>query len=255
MSDETPKAETPTAPAVHGDTLWDGPRVFDAHAGEPVRIETKTDYWRYLKANGLRMKHQQESSTGPGEAPEPAPAPVVVRPEVTPLTPHEAHIFGAITAIFKRYGLVESIWCDDCAARGDLHGCRMIVSDRRVVLGCRCGVASYQPPTGTTDLRLTSLANTAVTELDHTAGSVLTPAGPSFRPTTLLHQVEADLIRRYVQILRARSKEPRWFHPPCWSGQPYAEDEALGMKVNRDEIVLVCRCRMLYYGAPSKTRH
>jgi hypothetical protein len=252
MSDpETPKpapepAPAPTTPAVHGDTLWDGPRVFDQHDGTPELIETKSQYWDYVNRHGLRMKHQQESTTGPVrpsvETPVVKPIPVVPA-----LTQAEAHIFGAITAILKRYGLIETIWCDACAARGDHAGCRMLVSDKRVVLACRCGMAKYEAPTGATDLVLSKMANTAVTENDQTMGSVMTPTGPRFQPTTLLHDTEAKLLRRYVQTLRARQKEPRWFHPACWDGNPLNEDQSVGMKVTSREIVLVCACRTLFH--------
>lgn len=244
-------SDTPakTAPAVHGDTMWGGPQWVENAESEPVWCETKEDYWALLRKNGVRMKDQQESTTGAGEViPTPTPRPdLEPPPAVAPLLKAEAEIYGAITAVFKRYGIIESIWCLHCFTRHQPHGCRMVVQANRVVLMCRCGVAEYKPPTGTTDLVLTTLAGARVSEIDKTHGTIVTAAGSAeYRPTTILHPMESLLIRRYVAALNARGKEPRWHHIGCWGKNPFNEDDACATMVTPDQIVIVCKCRQLF---------
>lgn len=239
----------PSSPAVQSDEVWGGPRWIHNASAEPQWVETKEQYFALLDRFGLRMKDQQESTTGPAQPKEPEAIPVHLTPSppVTPISMDEAQIYGAITAVHKRYGLVETVWCDHCFARNRWHACRVRVTAREVSIECRCGIARYVPPTGTTDLVLTKVANSAVTMNDTTTGSVVTPAGPEFRPTSFLHDMEAILIRRYISALRMRGKEPRLFHIGCWSKDPTNEDEAIGMSVQRDKIVYICQCRTLIH--------
>lgn len=276
-ADETPKAPTPDAAtadpierspaldaaqesmpgaaALHTDELWGGPRFIENAQHQPVWCETKEQYWALLRANGVRMKDQQESTTGPGPDPEldtrphvETLPPIVVRP----LVKDEAHLVGAMTAIYRRYGLREAVFCADCFARERPHGCRMIVSDRRIEIQCRCGVAAYAAPTGTTDLVLRSLANMTHTENDKTIGTIMAANGlPEFRPVRLLHDGEAYIISEYFRLMTRRHKEPRLFHSGCAAGDPRHDDNptALGVSINASEIVLVCRCQQLFWRA------
>jgi hypothetical protein len=250
---DTPKsnadADPPSAPAVHSDELWGGPRFIHNATGDPVYVETQAEYWALLNRMGLRMKDQQESTTGPEvlKDPEPVPVHLTPAPPVAPMSMDEAQIYGAITAVFKRYGIVESIWCDHCFARHVPHGCRMRVTSRGVLLQCRCGVAEYKAPAGTTDLVLSKVATSAVTLNDTTSGTISTPAGPEFRPTTFLHDMEAILIRRYIWSLRQRGKDPRLFHIGCWRDNPLLEDDAIGISVEPSKIVFICKCRTLIH--------
>jgi hypothetical protein len=243
-----PKAEA-GAPAVHSDQVWGGPRFIHNATGEPVWVETQEEYWALLNREGLRMMDQQESTTGPEQlkTPEPTPVHQLPAPPVAPMSMDEAHIYGAITAVFQRYGIIETVWCDHCFVRNLHHGCEVRVSSREVVIRCRCGVARYKAPTGTTDMVLKRVTTASITQNDRTAGSIMTPAGPEFRPTVLLHDMEAILIKRYVTALRTRGKEPRLFHKACWSGRPQDEDEALAMSVTPQQIILICKCYMLFH--------
>jgi hypothetical protein len=231
--------------AVHDDRMWGGPQYVDGLPGRPL-VTSKSQYFQLLNDAGLRIKDQQESTTGPKH--DPAPVPQMPPPiVVAPMTQEEAHIYGAITAVFRHYELVETVWCEDCFARGRHHGCRMRVTPKHVLLECRCGHAMYQAPTGTTDLVLSRLPNIARTRADTTAGTVMTEAGPVARPTALLHDMEALLLQRYFQALRARHKEPRLFHRACFDGHPEHEAQALAIAASAERLVMVCACRTLYH--------
>lgn len=246
--------EAKPAPAVIDDELWDGPRWINDVGPEPVYVRTKSEYWKLLRKHGLRMKGQQESTTGDGPKGEafvtPKLDPVVVVP---PLTQEEAHLFGAMSAIFKKFGLKEVLTCNACLARNRNDGVRPTITNRRVVIECRCGIAEYVAPTGTTDLVLEKLANTAITQNDKVMGVVMTDAGHVNRPTTLLHDMEALLIRRYVGVLHARSLEPHWFHEGggpgrgCWTRNPLNFTEEVAAKVTRRQVVLACKCQTLFW--------
>ena len=80
----------------------------------------------------------------------------------------------------------------------------------------------------------------------------MTPIGPEFRPTHVLHDYEALLIRRYMQALNARHKQPRLFHKGCYQGRPQNEDNAIGIKVTSEDVILVCVCCQLFH---RNTRH
>jgi hypothetical protein len=269
MSDDIPKPKFPTADfptsdvlvdklqdaapekrttiAVHDDELWGGPRRIDGLAGRPY-VETKTQYWRLLNEAGVHMQDQQESVTGPAREPVPhLGLELEPEPVVAPMTQEEAHVFGAVTAIWNRYELKESIWCDDCFARGRYAACRMQVSTKQVLLQCRCGIARYVPPVGTTDLVLSQLPTIGGVRPDLTSGSVMTEAGPVYRPTAVLHDMEALILHRYLRALVARHKEPRLFHRACWSGNPLAEDQAVAIAASPEQLVLTCACRTLFH--------
>lgn len=258
MSDDAPKPVVPLEPvadpktppekrtvALQDDRMWGGPQYVDGLPDRPF-VTSKKQYFELLNAAGLRIRNQQESTTGPPRA-----EPVVVPPPpeivVPPLLMEEAHIYGAVTAVFRHYDLMETVWCEACAARHRFHGCRMIVAPNRVVLACRCGHASYVPPVGTTDLVLSKLPNIARTRADDTQGTVLTATGPVARPTTILHDIEALLLRRYFAALTARHKEPRLFHRGCYAGDPHAIDNSLAIGSSPHRIVMICRCRTLYH--------
>jgi hypothetical protein len=108
-------------------------------------------------------------------------------------------------------------------------------------------LARYTPPVGTTDLVLSKLANIAHVQADTLGGTVITDAGPVERPTAMLHDMEALLIRRYVIALRKRHKEPRLFHRWCWRGNPRVEHEAIAMAISPERIVMVCGCRTIFH--------
>lgn len=245
-----PLPDAPSAPekrthAVVDDRMWGGPQYVDGLPGRPF-VETKKQYFELLHDAGLRMKHQQESATGPAprELTLPPALPEVV---VLPMTQQEAQVFGAILAVLRHYDLIETIWCDDCAARDRPAGCRMQATEKRVLLECRCGHAIYTPPVGTTDLVLSKLPTIARTLADQTSGTVMTDAGPVLRPTAVLHDIEALLLRRYFAVLHARHKQPRLFHRWCFAGNPLDEGNALAIGSSPERMVLVCNCRTLYH--------
>ena len=243
----------PLAPAVQGGELWGGPRVMTEFTGEPILVRTKRQYFALLRKHGLRMEHQQESTTGDGPKGDafvaPKPQPIVV----APMTQDEAHLFGAVGAFYRRYGLKESLTCSNCFARQRDSGMRLIVSNRRVRLECRCGVAEYVAPTGTTDLVLNTLATSAITMNDRTGGTVRTDIGQINVPTFVLHDMESVLLRRYLGALRARGIEPHLFHAGtgagqgCWHRNPRNFTDEVGLHATRDEVVVTCPCRTLFW--------
>ncbi len=246
---DSENAPTKVAPAMHGDTVWGGPRFIENASHEKVWVETKEEYWALMRKTGFRMKDQQESTTGdPTFASQPIEVPKELREvEVPPMSQSEAQLYGAITAVLKRYRLNETIWCSHCFTRHRHHGVRMRVHAREVSMECRCGKAAYVPPMGTTDTILETIANTSIVALDKQAGTVLTKLGPEFRPSTTLQDAEASIIRSYTLALRKRGKEPRWFHHECYLGRPEREDNALAMSIGENDITLVCPCRILFH--------
>ena len=235
--------------AVHDDRMWNGAQYVDGLPGRPY-VETKSQYFELLNAAGLRIKDQQESTTGPKLA-APTHLQTLTLPDIVvpPMTQEEAHVHGAVTAIFKHHDLVETLWCEDCFQRNRYHGVRMQVRPHRVLIECRCGHAIYTPPVGTTDLVLNTLPNIARTSSDEIGGTVLTPTGPVLRPTTLLHDMEALLLRRYFAALRARHKEARLFHRECFHGNPLSDTLALAIALTPERLLLICPCRTLYHQA------
>lgn len=245
-----PAKVSTTAPAMHTGAMWDGPQWITQATEKPVWVETQAEFWALMNRTGFRVLDQQESDTGPKQAPAPTPVPLEYTVVVVPaMTQDEAHIFGAVTAVWQRYGLIETLWCEACFARGRSHGCRMRVNSREIHLECRCGTARYVPPVGTTDLVLNALANSTVRERETVAGTVLTAEGERSQETIVLNDMEAMILQRYVLALQAREKEPRIFHRECFNGDPRVESEAISIQVHANQIVMVCPCRTLFWRA------
>lgn len=239
----------PKTPAVHTGELWGGPRFIHNATSEPVWVETQEQYWELLKREGLRMENQQESvnpATDVEQRAAPIPTFATPHPEVRPLTKYEAEVFGAITAVFRRYGLKESLWCEHCFVRNRPHGTRMIVDQHRVAFMCRGGAVEWRVPIGEQNIVLSALATAAVTKNDSTFGTITTAAGTEQRPVKLLQPQEALIIREYIRIARLRGLEPRWHHEGCWSGNPWNEDDAMAMAISDTQIVAFCKCFQLF---------
>lgn len=237
------------AAAVHDDEVWDGPRLIHNAESEPVYVRTKAEYWELLRRNGLRMRDQQESRTGVEGPPRPVLVPTheTPHPPVALMTQHEAEVFGAVTAVFQRYGLVESIWCLACFERNRPHGCKLVVNRRGVAFRCSGGLTAWNTPVGERNVLLQTLANTTSSRtLDRAPGTVLTPAGPVFRPARLLLPEEVLICREYFTVLRKRGLEPRWHHLGCWSGNAWHEHDAMAIYVDDDSLIAVCQCMQLY---------
>lgn len=243
-------------PAVHGDTLWGGPQWVTNVTRDPVWVETKQEYWDLLKKHGKQMKHMQESDVRSSveELPDPVPLSLQPTPPPAPFTQAEAVIIASMTPIFKRYGLREALYCTRCFTRNRDHGCRQSVSGKGVEIECRCGRASYRPPTGTTDLTITTLANYPVKELDRTKASVLTGHVSRALPAVILNDTEAQVIRAYADLCKRRDYEPRWFCRACWDGVSLDESQSVGIKITSHQITLLCQCRVLF-AQDSPTAH
>jgi hypothetical protein len=254
-----PSERPPTAsPAMLSDELWGGPQWIHNAEGEPVFVETKAAYWDLLRRNGLHMHDQQESSAGPGAPPLPPPLPLHLTPHpaVRPLSKFEAEVLGAVTAVLRKYDLVESCWCTHCFTRGAPHGCRVVVNSRVVHLECRGGIAQWTTPVGEHNLVLQTLSNTASSRaVDRTGGTIETPVGPVSRPATLLNAEECVILRAYFRVLGARGIEPRWHHRACWSGNPWHEDDALAISVSDEQLIAVCHCRQLFARTAAPVLH
>lgn len=234
--------------AIHGSELWGGPRFITNAQNDPIFIETKQQYWDLLKRTGMRMQDQQESTTGDGPVgPTRIPIHQTPHPPIPALRLYEAEVFGAITAVFRRYGLAETLWCNDCFARHMPHGCRMVVSSRVVHLECRGGTAQWTTPAGETNLVLRTIANTTITRAEQRPGTIRTLEGEVSRPARLLLPQEMDIIRAYFRVLEARNLEARWHHTDCWSGNPLFEDDQMALAITDDSFIAVCQCSQLFY--------
>lgn len=239
-----------SVPAVHSDTLWDGPRWLENAGPEPVYVETKQQYWDLLNRRGLQMKDQQESRTGPSRDPAdlelfepPPPSLEIVAP--APFTKDEAELFYALEAVLARYRMLETLWCRVCFAANRPHGCRTTVNGRRIRVECRCGVREYQGLTGTTDLP-TSLANQALTAFDHTIGQLITAGVPVAVQTVLLSDQDAKILRQYGRMLEDRNLEARRWCRQCWQNR-LADETVIQEQMSEAQIVLACRCMIRFF--------
>lgn len=243
MSDDVKDAPPPFAPAVHGDALWDLDKLPDGMlhnlGAEPVKVETKTELRKLLNERGLRMKDQQESTTGP----ELAPLPEIEKPiEVAPaLTERHARTFRAFSRFLDRYRVQEALWCDLCFEAGRSSGCRLTWGrDRRsLAIHCRCATRSY---TCTTDVSYTRAD--ALTSNDETIGSLLGPNGEAVLPTTLIQTDDAKLVQREISALRALRLNNSIRCREC--------TQDCELKVSDDEVIVNCGCRIRYW---TSTRH
>jgi hypothetical protein len=143
--------------AVHSDRVWDADKIKDGllhnYGHEPIPVpETKQKLFEILNERDLRLKDQQESSTGPELAPKPTPK--HVRPSSPPLTERACRIMNAMEGVWLRYRLAEALWCEICAEENDPSGMRYLPnrSTRTLRLECRCGKRDYKL---TTDLSFT----------------------------------------------------------------------------------------------------
>jgi len=232
------------APAVHSDELWGGPRFIENAGHEPVWVETKEEYWDLLNRRGLRMKDQQESSTGPErETLEPRRPELQPMPLVHALSYDDAQVFNAANRVNQQLGLLETLDCDICFALGRHPGVRSICKPALVRIECRCGSREYIGPVGT-DAAL--VFNQARTLAERTSGHLFGPNGETVQtPAVLMTREEAQALRQYATFLRARRLSTKYFCRGCWSGR--VTEEGLMVKISPHQIVLPCRCRIRYW--------
>jgi hypothetical protein len=82
-----------------------------------------------------------------------------------------------------------------------------------------------------------------------TDGTIIAPDGTvASRPTLILSDAEADLLRRYKKFLNAHGIREAWFCNTCWSGD---REDGMRAFVTDGQIVAECRCRMLFYQGQS----
>jgi hypothetical protein len=248
------RSPAPVAPAVHGDKLWDADKlpggVLTNVDPEPIPATdmTKREYFALLNARGLRLKDQQESTTGPEvdlealakkEAAEVAARNIIIAPR--PFSKRDAEIFQAHEAVLARYGLIETLGCDICWQAGRVSGCKTRVDSHGVRVECRCGVREYRAPVGTTDQTLTFTA-----PVDTTTGTVMGVNGePQSVPALILTREHADVIRAYRYLLSVRKLSRSLFCRICSLGQ-YRLDTAVHESVTEDQVTYVCRCRIRF---------
>jgi hypothetical protein len=250
------KDKTPVAPAVHSDRIWDVDKLPDGCLTnvdvEPIPAQdmTKREYFALLNARGLRMKNQQESTTGPevdleamaaAEAAKVAAANLPVPPQ--PFNQHSAEILQAHEAVLARYGLIETLGCDTCWEANRPSGCKTRIDAAGVRVECRCGVREYRAPVGTTD-QLRTFATPI--ETDKTSGMLFDAHGqPTATPTVLLDRRDADIIRAYRRLLHRYRLSRTLFCRICYGGR-IGEDTAIRESVTDDQIVYVCACRLRF---------
>ena len=240
-----------TAPAVHTDELWGGPRWIENAGHVPVWVETKQEYWALLNKTGHRMKGQQESSTGPQRDPADLPkAAPMAAADLSPLSYDEATLFFASGAVWKNLGLREALACEICFGLGRHPGMRVIQGSNSIGVRCRCGERSYIGPRGTTDLP-TRLANTTRVLGDSTSGLLYDAHGqPAKLPTILLLPEETKILQQYQRVLRARRWDPRVFCIGCWNGRTTEGNQA-ALSITQNAVTITCRCRIRISGPSS----
>jgi len=248
--------EKPTAAAIHTDALWDRAKlpggVLTNVDVEPIdaRTMTKQEYFRLLNARGLRLKNQQESSTGPEvdfdalaaeEAAKVAALQTIVPPP--PFSAYTAHILQAHEAVLTRYGLIETLGCDRCWQAGRPSGCRTRIDATGARVECRCGVREYRAPAGTTDQ---TQIGPAASSLEQTTGMLFDSFGqPTARPTVLIARADAEVIRAYQQVRHRYQLSRSLFCRLCWGGR-LSQASAMLESVTPDQIVYVCACRIRF---------
>lgn len=237
---KTPKAlkAAPTV-AVQSDRLWDRDKLKDGMlhnlGHEPVPApETKAEYFKLLNERGLQMRHQQESSTGP-EMPF-VPEPEHVRPASPPLSERACRIMNAMEAVWYRYQLAETLWCEICAEENDPSGVRYLPNrtTRTLRVECRCGKREYKL---TTDLSFTK--TDVLTLLDRTAhgGELIDQFGNHV--TTATTQITADdmrLIRLYFGVLHELRLSSDYYCAGC--------REKCEKTVTDLKVAFACRCNL-----------
>lgn len=243
MSDKKATVAPAAAPAVHSDTMWDGPQWVEHLGHEPVWVETKQQYWDELNRRGLQMKDMQESSTGPERE--------IVIPEeaeeapIRDFTAEEADIIRLAETVLHRYGMVEAMSCDRCFRRNVEDGTRVQTSSAWVRVTCRCGLRAFTAPVGT-DIG-GSLASTTTTLADRMDGMAFSPDGDGMTlPTTLLTTEAAHVLLRYVRTLKANKLSVRWFCRGCWNGRP-VDGSDIQKALTDQKIAMLCQCRIRFW--------
>lgn len=80
---------------------------------------------------------------------------------------------------------------------------------------------------------------------NQTTGTIVAPDGTiATRPTTVLSQGEAELLRKYKKFLAAHGIREAWYCQSCWDGE---RSDGMRVHVTEGQIVGECRCRMLFY--------
>jgi hypothetical protein len=232
-----------TAPAVHTDTMWNGPQFVEHLGHEPVWVETKAQYFDELNKRGLRIKNMQESSTGPerliAEPELPGPKPI------RDFTGDDARLMRQAEHSLKRYGLIEAVSCDRCFELKQHDGCRVQSGNTYMRVECRCGTRAYQGQAGV-DLG-GSMASTTTTLLDHSGGVVFSPDGDGAGlPASMLATEDARLLTAYVRALKAHQLSVRWFCRGCWDGRPLDGHDCQKMLTD-EKVVMVCQCRIRFW--------
>ncbi len=228
--------------AVHSDRVWDADKIKDGmlhnYGPEPIPVpETRQELFKILNARGLRIKNQQESSTGP-ELPH-IPELPHVREALPPLTEYHARAMEYMERIWLRYYVAEGLWCEICGIENDPAGIRYSRNGhtRRIRLECRCGIrnASLQ-----TDMSVT--ASDAITLGDKTAKGAELLDQHGNRSTVATSNIQPDdarIIQRYFATLRALRISNDLFCGKC--------GEKCEKLVTDDKIAFACACSLRHW--------
>src|SRR5688572_1442356 len=208
MSDDEKPVEPVSAPVVHTDTLWGGPRWIENVAPEPVYVETKEQYWALLAKYDKRMKGQQESDPGPHFDPKDIiktgkDVPVDWIPR-RPFNRREAETIYAVYPLLEKYGIKQAVYCTRCfALNRESDRVKIIGTTKKIGAVCLCGVIAYEPPGGMTNEPSRRLANTSQTSDNLGSGLLMTPIGGKVVPTVSIEADEASIIRDYATMMQA----------------------------------------------------
>ncbi len=81
---------------------------------------------------------------------------------------------------------------------------------------------------------------------DTVTGTIIAPDGTvANRPTIVLSQEEAELLRKYKKFLAARGLREALYCNHCWSGN--LADGVSEAYVTNQQIVIKCNHRLLFY--------
>lgn len=78
-----------------------------------------------------------------------------------------------------------------------------------------------------------------------TTADILGPDGElATKPTTILTQEEADILRSYKKFLAARGLREALYCNACWSGD---REDGCKAFVTDGQIAIECRCRLRFF--------
>ncbi len=170
-------------------------------------------------------------------------------PPLPPLSKFQAEAFGYMEGVLIKYGLAEVLRCEVCFKAKRIDGVNVRLTSRFLEVKCRCGLRSYIPPKGTTDL-IQNRSNSAFVLGQQSEATVEAQNGQTFRVKAIrMDDEDAKIIQLYFRVCRDLQLKPQFVHlrgTDCWDNRVVDESCAKTM-VTEHQVAIVCRCRTLYW--------